>query len=131
MFSFQYNYNPIVCSLLDLENLRLKHIREQKELLEKQKQQLIEQQRKLDEQLTMKIGERNAANAAVSAAEAAKASLSRKQARKNVNIKKMLIIVTGKEGRQRCISCTHNFAFLWTSGKHQASLMPLVFNVHY
>ena len=68
-------------SLLDLENLRLKHIREQKELLEKQKQQLIEQQRKLDEQLTMKIGERNAANAAVSAAEAAKASLSRKQVR--------------------------------------------------
>lgn len=48
---------------------RLKHIREQKDLLEKQKQQLIEQQRKLDEQLTMKIGERNAANAAVSAAE--------------------------------------------------------------
>merc|ERR550539_923773 len=42
-------------SLLDLENLRLKHIRQQKELLEKQKQQLIEQQRKLDEQLTMKI----------------------------------------------------------------------------
>ena len=71
---------------MDLENLRLKHIREQKELLEKQKQQLIEQQRKLDEQLTMKIGERNAANAAVSAAEAAKASLSRKQARKNINI---------------------------------------------
>ena len=69
-------------SLLDLENLRLKHIREQKELLEKQKQQLIEQQRKLDEQLTMKIGERNAANAAVSAAEAAKASLSRKQAKR-------------------------------------------------
>ena len=68
---------------MDLENLRLKHIREQKELLEKQKQQLIEQQRKLDEQLTMKIGERNAANAAVSAAEAAKASLSRKQAREN------------------------------------------------
>ena len=69
---------------MDLENLRLKHIREQKELLEKQKQQLIEQQRKLDEQLTMKIGERNAANAAVSAAEAAKASLSRKQARGNI-----------------------------------------------
>ena len=67
---------------MDLENLRLKHIREQKELLEKQKQQLIEQQRKLDEQLTMKIGERNAANAAVSAAEAAKASLSRKQAKR-------------------------------------------------
>ena len=71
---------------MDLENLRLKHIREQKELLEKQKQQLIEQQRKLDEQLTMKIGERNAANAAVSAAEAAKASLSRKQARENIDI---------------------------------------------
>jgi len=69
-------------NLLDLENLRLKHIREQKELLEEQKQQLIEQQRKLDEQLTMKIGERNAANAAVSAAEAAKASLSRKQAKR-------------------------------------------------
>jgi hypothetical protein len=69
-------------NLLDLENMRLKHIREQKELLEKQKQQLIEQQRKLDEQLTMKIGERNAANAAVSAAEAAKANLSRKQTKK-------------------------------------------------
>lgn len=69
-------------NMLDLENLRLKHIREQKDLLEEQKQQLIEQQRKLDEQLSMKIGERNAANAAVSAAEAAKVSLSKKQAKK-------------------------------------------------
>lgn len=90
---------------MDLENLRLKHIREQKELLEKQKQQLIEQQRKLDEQLTMKIGERNAANAAVSAAEAAKASLSRKQARGNIHTRRRNcsmsiahIGVAGKEG---------------------------------
>jgi len=69
-------------SMLDLENLRLMHIRQQKELLEKQKQQLIEQQRKLDEQLTLKISEKNAANAAVSAAEAAKAQLSKKAAKK-------------------------------------------------
>jgi len=68
--------------LLDLENLRLKHIREQKELLEKQKQQLIEQQRKLDQQLTLKIQEKNAANAAVSAAEAAKSSISKKAAKR-------------------------------------------------
>jgi len=69
-------------SMLDLENLRLMHIRQQKDLLEKQKQQLIEQQRKLDEQLTLKISEKNAANAAVSAAEAAKAQLSKKAAKK-------------------------------------------------
>merc|ERR1719147_141434 len=69
-------------SMLDLENLRLMHIRQQKDLLEKQKQQLIEQQRKLDEQLTIKISEKNAANAAVSAAEAAKAQLSKKAAKK-------------------------------------------------
>lgn len=69
-------------SLLDLENLRLMHIRQQKDLLEKQKQQLIEQQRKLDEQLSLKISEKNAANAAVSAAEAAKAQLSKKAAKK-------------------------------------------------
>ena len=94
IFFFKTPLITILCSLLDLENLRLKHIREQKELLEKQKQQLIEQQRKLDEQLTMKIGERNAANAAVSAAEAAKASLSRKQARENSSPAriKMLIV---------------------------------------
>jgi len=69
-------------NMLDLENLRLMHIRQQKDLLEKQKQQLIEQQRKLDEQLTLKISEKNAANAAVSAAEAAKAQLSKKAAKK-------------------------------------------------
>jgi len=69
-------------SMLDLENLRMMHIRQQKDLLEKQKQQLIEQQRKLDEQLTIKISEKNAANAAVTAAEAAKAQLSKKAAKK-------------------------------------------------
>eukprot|EP00092_Neocalanus_flemingeri_P019810 GFUD01021460.1.p1 GENE.GFUD01021460.1~~GFUD01021460.1.p1 ORF type:complete len:1720 (+),score=598.38 GFUD01021460.1:69-5228(+) len=69
-------------SMLDLENLRLMHIRQQKDLLEKQKQQLIEQQRQLDLQLTIKIGEKNAANAAVTAAEAAKAQLSKKAAKK-------------------------------------------------
>jgi len=68
--------------MLDLEKLRMKHIREQKDLLEKQKQQLIEQQKKLDEQLTIKLQESSAANAAVSAAEAAKATMSKKAAKR-------------------------------------------------
>ena len=107
---------------MDLENLRLKHIREQKELLEKQKQQLIEQQRKLDEQLTMKIGERNAANAAVSAAEAAKASLSRKQVRGNLKKKKMLTsCFSGKKSCKGCISCPYHLPIIWTPGKNTIS----------
>jgi len=81
------NGNPTE-SMIDLENLRLMHIRQQKELLEKQKQQLIEQQKRLDEQLSLKISEKNAANAAISAASSSdpasssSAQLSKKAAKK-------------------------------------------------
>ena len=61
----------------DLENLRIMHIRQQqKDLLEKQ---LIAQQRKLDEQLTTDIFEKNVAGAVVTDAEVAKAQLSQKK----------------------------------------------------
>ena len=55
-------------------------IRQQKDLLAKQKQQLTEQQRKLDVELTIKISEKNTAKAAVTADEAAKAQLGQKAA---------------------------------------------------
>ena len=119
---------------MDLENLRLKHIREQKELLEKQKQQLIEQQRKLDEQLTMKIGERNAANAAVSAAEAAKASLSRKQAKKNVNIMRIKCSCGVFQAKRAAKGASPAPTTLLSSGPQVNTKqlhMYLVFNVHY
>jgi len=112
-------------SMLDLENLRLTHIRQQKDLLEKQKQQLIEQQRKLDEQLTIKISEKNAANAAVTAAEAAKAQLSKKAAKKAKKAAQAAVqISSGSSSHQHSHTHNHNHAPTPPSSQNYSQAQP-------